>query len=209
VPEHCTCGATLPEDALFCHKCGKRQRGEEFVPEPETAAPPPLPIHLAAPLVSQIPPIGFHNGPAVRIALLTGVLSVVLSTLLGELRVPGAFVPGLVAAGFLAVFLYRRRTGQRLSIIHGAHLGWIAGLFGFLITTVLLTIIVMALSDPTVLAAMKEQLKVSPAGPDVNQVIETLRSPSGIFVALLVSFTLFTVLPAFGGALGAKFLDRE
>jgi hypothetical protein len=205
VPEHCTCGATLPEDALFCHKCGKRQRGEEFIPELERPVPPPLPMAS----IPQIPAIGFHNGPAVRIALLTGVLSVVLSTLLGELRVPGAFVPGLVAAGFLAVFLYRRRTGERLSIIHGAHLGWIAGLFGFLITTVLLTIIVMALSDPTVLAAMKEQLKVSPAGPDVNQVIETLRSPSGIFVALLVSFTLFTVLPAFGGALGAKFLDRE
>jgi hypothetical protein len=209
VPEYCTCGATLPEDALFCHKCGKRQRGEEFVAE-EPAAPPPLPVPIAlSTSAPQFPAIGFHNGPAVRIALLTGVLSVVLSTLLGELRVPGAFVPGLVAAGFLAVFLYRRRTGQRLSILHGAHLGWISGLFGFLITTVLLTLIVMALSDPAILAAMKEQLKASPAAPDVNQVIETLRSPSGIFIALIVSFTLFTVLPAFGGALGAKFLDRD
>jgi hypothetical protein len=206
VPEHCTCGATLPEDALFCHKSGKRQRGEDFVPEP--IAPPPLPV-LNVGLPPQLPAIGFHNGPAVRIALLTGVLSVVLSTLLGELRVPGAFIPGLVAAGFLAVFLYRRRTGERLSLINGAHLGWISGLFGFAITTVLLTVIVMALSDPAVLAAMREQLKVSPAGPDVNQVLDTLRSPSGIFVALLVSFLLFTVLPAFGGALGAKFLDRE
>jgi hypothetical protein len=207
VPEHCTCGATLPEDALFCHKCGKRQRGEEFVAE-EPAAPPPLPIALSS-SAPQFPAIGFHNGPAVRIALLTGILSVVLSTLLGELRVPGAFVPGLVAAGFLAVFLYRRRTGQRLSMLHGAHLGWISGLFGFLITTVLLTLIVMALSDPAVLAAMREQLKASPSAQDVNQVLDTLRSPSGIFIALIVSFTLFTVLPAFGGALGAKFLDRD
>ena len=25
VPEYCTCGAQLPPDARFCHKCGKPQ----------------------------------------------------------------------------------------------------------------------------------------------------------------------------------------
>src|SRR6202035_5312434 len=97
--------------------------------------------------------------PAVRIALLTGVFSVVLALLLGKLRMPAASGPGMVAAGFLAVLLYRRRTGQRLSILHGAHLGWISGLFGFAITTVILTVVMMALSDPSVVAAMREQLK--------------------------------------------------
>jgi hypothetical protein len=209
VPEHCTCGATLPEDALFCHKCGKRQRGEDIVVE-EPAVPPPLPF--AMPLTNmapQLPAIGFHNGPAVLIALMTGVFSVVLTVLLGELRIPAAFVPGMVAAGFLAVFLYRRRTGQRLSIVHGAHLGWISGLFGFALTTVLLTLFVMALSDPANLAIVREQLRLSVAGPEATQMLDTLRTPYGVFVLLLVCFVLFTVLPAFGGALGAKFLDRD
>jgi hypothetical protein len=151
VPQHCTCGATLPEDALFCHKCGKRQRGEEIVPE--EAAPPPLPVSIL-PLggdAPQLPAIGFHNGPAVRIALLTGVLSVLLMFLLG--RVPAAVLPGMVAAGFFAVFLYRRRTGQRLTILHGAHLGWISGMFGFAIAAVLLTVLVVLLSNPMFLTS--------------------------------------------------------
>jgi len=26
MPDNCTCGAELPPDSLFCHKCGKPQR---------------------------------------------------------------------------------------------------------------------------------------------------------------------------------------
>ena len=28
MPEFCTCGAELPPDARFCHRCGKPQREE-------------------------------------------------------------------------------------------------------------------------------------------------------------------------------------
>jgi hypothetical protein len=206
VPEFCTCGATLPEDALFCHKCGRRLRGEDVL-EQEAAAPPPLPPPIPLP---QFPPIGFHNGPAVWIALVTGILSVVLSMVLGQLRIPGAFGPGMIVAGFLTVYLYRRRTGQRLSVIQGAHLGWISGIFGFAIVTVLMTVVVMLLSDPTIVAAIREQLKVAPGKEaDVNQVLGMLHNPSEIFTGLMIFFLLFTILPAFGGALGAKFLDRD
>ncbi len=34
MPDFCTCGAQLPLDALFCHKCGKPQR-DVIEPEPE------------------------------------------------------------------------------------------------------------------------------------------------------------------------------
>jgi hypothetical protein len=202
VPEFCTCGARLPEDALFCHKCGKRQRGEDPLAE-LLIPPPPLPPPIPAP---QFPPIGFHNGPAVLIALLTGVLSVTLTMVLGMLRVPAALIPGMMAAGFLAVFLYRRRTGQRLSILHGAHLGWISGLFGFAIIAVLSA---LSLSDPANLAALHEQLKASLAAQNAAPMLDTLWGPSLVFAGLLISFVLFTVLPAFGGALGAKLLDRD
>ena len=49
-----------------------------------------------------------------------------------DVRLAGVF------AGFLAVFLYRRRTGQRLSVASGARLGWICGIFGFVIVAVML-----------------------------------------------------------------------
>jgi len=213
VAERCTCGAVLPPDALFCHKCGKPQREdllsvEAVATADTTAAPIPAPPALPAP---EPRPIGFHNGPAVRIALLAGVLSILVSALSGQLPLPRAFaLVWLVATGFLAVFLYRRRTGQRLSALSGAHLGWICGIFGFVIATIMLTTFSVALSEPSFVTAMQAQLKDhGMPESDVNQFIEMLRTPVGIASALLTSFLLFTLLPAFGGLIGAKLLDRD
>ena len=64
--------------------------------------------------------------------------------------------------------------------------------------------------DPAVVAAMKEQWKsYSRPESDLTQIIDTLREPSKLAGLLSVSFLSFTILPAFGGALGAKFLDRR
>ena len=171
---------------------------------PPAAPPPPLPPEVT------LPAIGFHNGPAVRIGLLVGALSILVSMLSGQLLMPAAFLVWLVAAGFLAVFLYRRRTGQRLSMMHGAHLGWLCGVFGFVITMILVTIMVVALSDPNVVASMRDQLKLLPRQEaDVNKMLEIIRSPAGIATGLGALFLMFTILPAFGGALGAKLMDRD
>jgi hypothetical protein len=207
VPERCTCGAQLPLDARFCHKCGKPQRDEPLIPQTieETPSPPP-PAPAPAP-----PPISFHNGPAVRIALMAGTLAFLLSILSGQLALPQTFaLVWLIAAGVLAVFLYRRRTGQRLTMLSGAHLGWICGVFGFLIVTLLFTVTAVMMSEPAVVSAMRDQLRthgISEA--NANQMIQLFRTPEGITGALLVSFLLFTLLPAFGGAVGAKLLDRD
>jgi len=210
VPERCTCGAQLPEDALFCHKCGKPQRELVSVDEPEVVlAPPPIPAApaLAAP---QPPIISFRNGPAVRIALGMGVLAFMCLLVVGQLALPQALVlVWLVAAGFLAVFLYRRSTGQRLSVMNGARLGWISGIFGFVIATILLTIFVIALSEPSFVATLREQIKTRSPEVNFDQMIEIVHSPSGISSILGMFFLLFTVLPAFGGAVGAKLLDRD
>jgi hypothetical protein len=127
----------------------------------------------------------------------------------GPLRLPAASSVGLVGAGFLAVYLYQRRTGQALSVMHGAHLGWISGIFGFAITAVVLALIVAALSDPAVLDAMRQQLKAAGNQADVDQVITELRSRTGLLEAIATMFFMFTVLPACGGALGAKLLHRD
>lgn len=206
MPDRCTCGAVLPEDALFCHRCGKPQREILAVePEPAPPAPPPMPDAALEP-----PPIGFHNALAVRIGLLVGVLSIIVSAITGQITVLQAVEPlWLIGAGFFAVFLYRRRTGRRLSTLSGAHLGWISGIFGFLIVAIMLTVIAAAMSEPAAVSAMRDQW--SGAGrseADLNRMIEALHSPEKIAVILATVLLLFSVLPAFGGALGAKLLDR-
>jgi hypothetical protein len=176
------------------------------VDEPEiVAAPPPIPA-AAPPLV-----ISFHNGPAVRIALGMGLLAFLCLLVVGQLALPQALIfVWLAAAGFLAVFLYRRSTGERLSVMNGARLGWISGVFGFVIVTIILTMFVIALSEPSVVMALREQIKTRGI-PEANldQMIEALHSPSGITSVLGLFFLLFTVLPAFGGAVGAKLLNRD
>jgi hypothetical protein len=179
------------------------------IEEPEAApAPPPIPVVVAR---VEPPAISFHNGPAVRIALSMGVLAFLCLLVVGQLALPEALIfVWLAAAGFLAVFLYRRSTGQRLSVANGARLGWISGIFGFVIVTIILTLFVIALSEPSVVTALREQIKTRGI-PEANldQMIDALHTPSGITSALGMFFLLFTILPAFGGAVGAKLLDRD
>lgn len=207
VPERCTCGATLPDDALFCHRCGKPQR-EILSVEPEAAPeiilPPPLPEAPPA------PPIGFHNGPAVRTALLTGVLSIIVLMITGQITILQLLGPlWLVAGGFFAVFLYSRKTGQRLTALSGAHLGWISGVFGFLLMTVILTLIALALSEPAAVSALRTQWSGSGRSEaDFETMLDAFHSPEKIVAILSMILLLFSILPAFGGALGAKFFDR-
>jgi hypothetical protein len=212
VPDVCTCGAVLPPDARFCHKCGKPQRDEPLFIQEEAPIQRPIEPPGLPPLSTlEFPRIGFHNGLAVRVALLAGVLAFFCSIITGQLALPQEFaLVWLVAGGFFAVYLYERRTGQRLSVRSGAHLGWICGVFGFVVVTMALAATAVMLSDPSVASAMREQLRTHgiPAA-NAEQMIAFFHTPAGISSALFVSFVLFTVLPAFGGAVGAKLLDRD
>jgi hypothetical protein len=205
VPEYCTCGAQLPPDARFCHKCGKPQREEDLVVEeqPVVVLPPP-------PLAPPPPPISFRNATAVRIALAIGIPIVLLSALLSAVAGPlGMAVP--VAGGFFAVYLYRRRTGEKITVLAGARLGWISGIIVFSILTLILTMTVLALSQPDLLQSMRDQMtKMSPLSQEeITRSIDLLRTPSGLALDLLNAFLSYTLLTALGGAVGAKFLSRH
>jgi len=204
VPDVCTCGAKLPPDARFCHKCGKPQRDEPvFVEEVEAPLPPLFTEPVIAPAR-----IGFHNRNAVRVALLAGALGLCLFVLLGQL--PGLQVLAIlapIASGVFAVHLYKRKTGQRLSMASGAHLGWISGIFGFLITTLLFTAFAAMLTNPDLANAVRDQ--AGSARPEVLQALKEIQTAAGITKALLESFVFLTLLPTFGGSLGARLLDRD
>ena len=206
MPEYCTCGAQLPEDARFCHKCGRPQRDEPVLVEDPPEVQPilaPLPMAPPPPLEA---PISFRNATAVRVAVLAGVPVFLLSAVAGPLMLA---VP--VAGGFFAVYLYRRRTGQRVSVVAGARLGWIAGIIVFAILTMLLTMLVLMLSQPDLVQNMRDQMaKMSSISPEeVTKRIDLLRTPSSLALVLLDAFLTYTLLTALGGAVGAKFLDRH
>jgi hypothetical protein len=206
VPEYCTCGAQLPEDARFCHKCGKPQREELILAEDPPEVQPILAPLPAAPPPPVEAPISFRNATAVRVAVLAGVPVFLLSAVAGPLMLA---VP--VAGGFFAVYLYRRRTGQRVSVAAGARLGWIAGIIVFAILTMLLTMLVLMLSQPDLVQSMRDQMaKMSSISPEeVTKRIDLLRTPSSLALVLLDAFLTYTLLTALGGAVGAKFLDRH
>ena len=208
VPEFCTCGAQLPEDARFCHKCGKPQYdypGIEEEPIPIEAAEPPLP---AAPPILEI---SFHNRLAVRTGFLAAVAGVLL--VVSPLPFPGMrLLIGLLAAGFLAVFLYTRRSGQILSVRSGVRMGWITGIFCFVLVSMLMSAALVAISKQGGLANfLKSQMPADDARADT--VAQALSDPAtlagGMLFALILFFIILTAVPMIGGALGAKVLAKE
>jgi hypothetical protein len=202
VPEYCTCGAQLPPDARFCHKCGKPQRDEPLLVDEPVVVPPPPPLAPPPPP----PAINFRNAIAVRVALLAGAVAFTISAVLGPLG-----LIALAAGGFFAVYLYRRRTGAILSVANGARLGWLSGIFIFAIAIMVFTIQLVTLSPSQMMRELHEQMakNYSASEAQINQVISFLASPSGIGTIVLFSFLMITLLPALGGAVGAKILNRH
>jgi hypothetical protein len=211
VPEFCTCGAELPPDARFCHKCGKPQREEPSLAQ-ELPAPAWQPPPAGRPAIQEIPPeIGFRNSLAVRISFLSGCLAFLASSMPFHPLVRLLF---LLGAGVLAVYLYRRRSGFPVEVRGGVKMGWITGLFCFVIFTVLFTASFAALAlivrDGSMIGYMREQLSAMGMSQDkIQQAMEIFQNPVQIVGMLLWLFLTSTFVPALGGALGAKLLNRN
>ena len=173
---------------------------------------PTLASTLAPAPYGQLPAeIGFHNGLAVRIGFIAAFAAVAASMIpipLAWLRLPIAFV----AAGFLAVYLYSRRTGQILSLRSGARMGWITGIFSFTLVSVIFTVAMVAVSSQGGLEKELES-QLSPNDPRWEMVRQALNNPAmiiaGLVLYLMMFFVILTALPMIGGALGAKVLTKE
>ena len=205
MPEFCTCGAQLPPDALFCHKCGKPQRELPAIEIPPAAPPPEAPPAAASrPLLPN-----WHNPAALRIAFLIGSLAALLGwiALLFGLAV---WLLWLFGAGFLAARLYRRRTGQQLTVRAGARMGWITGILAFAVNAVMFTLsMAPMLFGGKGVSTLRDQIRAAPIDhAAIEQIDKLLQNPSGLtmlmFTGLLMIFVFNTSICALGGAVSAK-----
>ena len=198
------------DDARFCHKCGRPTR-EEFVEPPETiAAPPLLPPEYRNPPAA-LPEIGFQNRIAVRIGMLLAGPMYILLNFLALLPAGMFFVfVGLFSTGFVSVAMYRHRTGTGVSVLSGARMGWIVGVFVFLIALVLLTFVFAVVANGDFAQLIQEQLKrQGQNAAEIDRVVEFIKNPAAVLMLLLTFFVMITTVPSLGGALGAKMLESK
>ena len=212
----CTCGAALPENARFCHQCGKPQREEDLGAGAEIPpAPPPSfpPVALSGAPRPETLGLNFANPVALRVALLCGSISALLNAI--PFVSLGCCV-WITGSGFVAAYLYGRRTGLLVSTSQGARLGWMTGLLTFAISIVFtaLNFALMRGAGSGIREAIRQQMEKMPAqDAATKQVIEFFLSPGGLAVFVLfylvVGFLGMVSLAMAGGALGAKVMEKD
>lgn len=196
----CTCGAILPEDARFCHKCGKPQFDEDIERlAAQEAGPPAQQSVLPAPPAPAR--IGFGNSRAVLVTMATAACSLVLLCAAAVIApILGPLI--LCLAGFMAVRFYKRRTPEPVSPGGGAFLGLMTGLWLFLVLAICAAVTSIYISSPD----GREMLRASM--PKVPEVAKMLDNPHqflmGILMGLIPTFFIATISAAFGGLLAAR-----
>ena len=156
-------------------------------------------------------PVSFHNIVAVRIGLLAASVASMLDALP---FMDMLFIVWSAGAGFVSVWLYRRSTGQSLSVRGGAKMGWITGVLNSVIVMVLMTL-TFAASATDATAFLRQQLTATAAQDPAKyaKAMPFIESPYAIVVFVLMIgflvFLLFTGACMAGGALGARFTRKD
>jgi hypothetical protein len=169
--------------------------------EPEPVPPPPVTreaaIAVAAPAPAPTP--SFGNPVAIKIALAAAAIATLMS-----------FLPYLnwLAAGFFAVFFYRRRTGALLNMESGVRMGWMTGVMMFGMMALLLTVSLVFFQVAGGISAVQAEFK-NAVDPRVLEALKLLQSGTEVFRLLVQLFVFTTLLSMAGGALGAKMVGRS
>lgn len=217
---YCTCGAKLVEDALFCHRCGRPLR--ELVPpdsaEAPAAAAPPETVRQpepASPFEPGAARPAFQNDAAMRAGFLAAIL-VQLASMLSAAAGASLLLPlVLVGGGFYSVVLYGRRTGLPPTVLEGARVGWITGIFTFVIMTVFFAAgMVLLMRNGEMVQAYQESLAaMNLPGDAVDRLRKLLADPKAfsltILAGLVFQFVFLTIFCSLGGALGARLRGRR
>jgi hypothetical protein len=208
VEQRCTCGAVLPEDARFCHKCGKPQYEEDIArltAEQTAAAPAPSPTVAAT--VPAVARIGFGNLRAVLITMGVAALSLVV-LYLALLLVPPLAPIILCGAGFAAATFYKKQTLEQLTKGGGAFLGLMTGLWLFLVVAICLVVVSVELSSPAgqeIFKAASLKLPQIANNPEAAKLLDHPQElVNGVRGALIPMFFIITLSAAFGGMLAGR-----
>jgi hypothetical protein len=113
----------------------------------------------------------------------------------------------LLASGFFAAGIYKGRSSEPLSGIAGARLGWMTGLWLFLVITIVGIIISFYLASPAG-ADVIRQLKAMPQFSQLN-IGDTHELLSSMLVSAIPTFFMVTAIPGLGGLLGARFWTKS
>jgi hypothetical protein len=193
MPELCTCGTLLVENARFCHRCGRPVFPEVNIVEEPSHAAQTAPKPQPAP--KQPVPVGFGNPIALRIAFLMSIAIMVLE-MIPILQI--LFIVWCLIAGWGAVRLYRRITGFALSPSSGARLGSITGVLTFLSLAIVMAL-AMLFNGKELIQQMVRQ------NPEVSQVVNNPTALAfGFLFGLLILFAMVVGFCAAGGALSAR-----
>jgi hypothetical protein len=138
--------------------------------------------------------------------LVAGVSFIVL--LVASVLAPLLFPVVLCAAGFTAARLYGGGAPEPLTTVGGARLGWMTGLWLFIVMALLFAFMAVMIASPQ----GWEQLRASSANLPQGAAFRQLTQHDllvRILIALPFSFFLLTILPGLGGILGAKWSPRR
>lgn len=215
--EVCSCGTRLVEGARFCHRCGKPTFEPEVVePDPEEVSREVEELLETVERQVAEPEINFSNGAAVRVGLFVAAISMVMLVPLanlGGMSMLGIVLPMLFAGG-MSVWFYQRRTGQAVTVLGGARMGWITGVFIFALFLVLFTVsMVPALESGELQKLQEAALKGNFSEADMARLKEVFDSPVLLGISILLFMGIYfvgaTTLSSLGGMLGAKLLGRN
>ena len=173
-----------------------------MAPQPEEGVPdtPSEPTYPEVPItLSPVRSGGLDRRIAVRAAIQAGLLGLVISII--------PFL-GIVLTGALAVVLYRRAGGLFLSAGAASRLGAAAGTVSFAISSFIMVVRIVVFHAQQeyqdVMIKVAQAFGLDPKGPDVQEMIHMLMTPTGRVLTLLFSFIIGVALAAIGGAVAAS-----
>jgi hypothetical protein len=172
---------------------------------PQPAAPVQAPL-TPSPSTPSPATISFRNSRAVLISLVVAGAAFVGSGA-AALISPLLFPVILCAAGYVAARIYRRQSAEPLTAAAGARLGWMTGLWLFLIIAILSAITAIYVSSP------QGWQQIQSMWSQVPEVSKVLVNQHDFLMRLAVNlpffFFLLTLLPGLGGMLGARTARRR
>jgi len=218
------CQTSIDESLPFCPHCGAPQirvaspdDAPQASPPSSDTTPPVVPPTGWSPTAPVYHPYSIQWELAWKGAFLSGLIAAVLTA--APVLSLGCCL-WLLGAGALSVFLYQRRLpGAFVTPGMGMRIGAVAGVIGFVATTIWSTFR-FATNNQEVRNALQEQMDKSiAANPDpraqdiLRQLMNNLNTPQGLatfFVLVLVIMAIvFVVFSAAGGALGASMFARR